>query len=151
MLNLFNSPLFAVDQLLAFLPLVLRVILWAVLAGLLAILTYKLVSNQEKVKQLKFKAKELRPQLLSDEIDFEQYQALAKETLLTSMKLIATVIVPTLLSALPILIIADMIYAFYKTDLLYHTSFDWLNTWELTFFLGVFSSALGFKIFLKIE
>jgi hypothetical protein len=89
----------------SFLPLLSRVSLWGLLSGAAATALYAFASNQKAISTLKQEIRELRRRLLAAESQSE-YAALAGKNLQVSITLLGKVIVPALLSALPVVVIA---------------------------------------------
>jgi len=113
------SVINVVDGLLAsFLPLVLRVSFWGLLAGVAAMAVYVLVSNQTAIGTLKKEIKEYRRRMSASSADSDsEYVALAGKNLKASVALLGKVIVPALLSALPVLVIAGWMDAYHAYTL----------------------------------
>jgi hypothetical protein len=108
-----------VDLVLAsFLPLVLRVSFWGLLAGIAAMVIYAVASNQESISSLKREIKEHRKRMLDSSVEaYSEYAALAGKNLKASIALLGKVIGPALLSALPVLVIAGWLDAYHAYTL----------------------------------
>jgi len=143
--------LFSFDQLFTGIPVLVRIIIWGLTSGAMAIFLYKLLSNQEKISKCKQEVQQSRQALMSNDITFEEYKALASQSLKSSLKLLAIVIIPTLISIAPIIAIATMLDKYFADLVLFNTSYSWLSSWEALYFVCVFSSALGLKLSLKIH
>jgi hypothetical protein len=91
-----------------------RVCLWGFAAGILSICLYAAVSNQREIAKLKAEARSCRSRLLDPRLDEEDFARLTKTNLKVSLNLLAWVIWPALLSAVPVLIVAVWMNAFYS-------------------------------------
>jgi len=88
-------------------PLSFKILLWGLLAGLVAMLVYVLFAQQTEIKKLKSNAASLRKRMLDSELsDVNDFSKLAKQNLLVSLCLLKQVFLPTLLSGLPVIILA---------------------------------------------
>jgi len=106
------------DGLLAdWLPDSVRVCLWGCLAGALAMLVYLLLSNQEHIAELKAETRNLRASMLKGDTDHREIMRLNKLNLLASLRLLRSVLLPSLLSAAPVLLIAFWLYSFFSFQL----------------------------------
>lgn len=143
-----------VDEVFAsFLPLVWRISLWGLFAGFAAMAIYAFASNQKAISDLKKENKELRSRMLSVESRSE-YTALAGKNLKASVRLLGRVIVPALLSALPVLVIAGWLDAYHADALpegLFTQLPQWASGWELPYFFSVMVGALAIKLAFKIH
>lgn len=96
----------------SFLPPVARIVLWGLLGGAVAMLLYRLVSNQERIRG-KFEAmREIRGQLAKAE-EFDEVKRLSMLNLRTSLSALGNVIGPALVSALPVLVMIAWMAAHY--------------------------------------
>ncbi len=143
-----------VDEVFAsFLPLVWRVPFWGLFAGIVASGIYALASNQKAILALKKETQELRARILSAE-NHAEYTALAGKNLKTAVRLLGRVIVPALLSALPVLAIAGWMDAYHADTLAEDLSTQlprWASGWELPYFVSVTVAALAIKLVFKIH
>lgn len=89
----------------AVLPLVLRIGLWGALGGALSMGFYAFLSPQKKIISIKDEMKVLRAKLRNAGDDFQETMAITRKNLSLSLKLLGTVIGPSLLSALPVIFI----------------------------------------------
>jgi hypothetical protein len=111
MINELFPAISAVDSWLALsLPLIFRISFFGVLAGVLAMVVYALISNQKAISNLKLQARELRSQMLDpSQEEYSVFLSLAKKNILVSLKLLGIVMGPVLLAALPVLVLAAWI------------------------------------------
>ena len=99
------APLFtALDSLLDFLPVYLRLLLWATLTGSVSMVLYWLCSSQDKVEAAKNRAVAARAAMAGYEgTEFGEMWPLAKESLAASGAHFLKVLGPAVLSSLPAL------------------------------------------------
>lgn len=99
------APIFgALDSALgAFLPGFLRLLLWGVLAGWLTMITYRRLSNQEKIGRLKAEQK-VQQKLIADfDGEFNELLPLIRKTLGTGFRQLGLALGPALLATVPVL------------------------------------------------
>lgn len=107
MLNQLFPLLNAGDEwLVSTLPVSLSVSLWGVVAGILAMGLYGVISPQKAIAVLTTQARQLRQKMSDLSLDATEFSRLGKENVKTSLALLAKVFLPALLSSLPILIFA---------------------------------------------
>ncbi|MCK4910647.1 MAG: hypothetical protein KAR83_03345 [Thermodesulfovibrionales bacterium] len=87
------------------LPLVFRIGLWGVIGGALSMGFYAFLSPQKKIISIKDEMKVLRADLRNAGDDFQETMDITRKNLALSLKLLGTVIGPSLLSALPVIFI----------------------------------------------
>lgn len=119
MLNAVFPVMNAVDAWLAYgLPLVVRVSLWGVVAGIAAMGIYAAASNQQAIPTLKDKSRDLRRKMLDPSLEeYSEFVALAKETFKVTFGLLGKVMGPVFLAALPVLVIASWLDTFHGYSL----------------------------------
>lgn len=86
-------------------PLFLRVCIWGIVAGLIAIMLYKVTSNQAKITTLKKDIKTILNQLLKEDNDESEFFSLTMKNLKYSFKLVVFSFIPAFLSTIPVIII----------------------------------------------
>ena len=101
------APLFGITDgvLAAFLPSVVRLILWGVLAGWVSMLVYRLLSNQEKIAALKTRQQQQQKQIAEFDGDFAELLPLIGRTLALGFRQLGHALGPALLASLPALFI----------------------------------------------
>jgi hypothetical protein len=99
------APLFtALDSLMNGLPVLLRLLIWAVLTGIISMYLYWLCSTQDKVAAAKERALTARRKMAGYKgTEFDEMLPLAKESLTASGSHFVIVLWPALLSSLPAL------------------------------------------------
>jgi hypothetical protein len=93
-----------VDQRLsAFLPAPVTIALWAVVAGIVCLELYRVVSPQQRIEQLKGENRAAQQRLSAYDGDFEGAWLLIRELLGVSLKRVGIVLPATLVAAYPVL------------------------------------------------
>jgi hypothetical protein len=114
MINSVFPALTAVDSLFAsYASALVRILAWGAAAGALAMLVYRLASNQNAITQLKAETRELRRRMLDPDLEQSEFARLIRKNLKTSFKLLGKTLLPAMLSAIPVLLIATWMDAFY--------------------------------------
>jgi hypothetical protein len=103
----FPAPLFsAIDSVLGAIPVLPRLIIWAVITAVISMYLYWLCSAQEKVGQAKERAVTARRKMATyDGHEFDEMWPLARESLAASGKHFVVVLGPALLSSVPALML----------------------------------------------
>ena len=119
MLNAVFPVMNAVDAWLAgALPLIARVFLFGVVAGIAAMGIYAAASDQKAIPALKKNSRELRRKMLDPSIEeFSEFLKLARENFLLTFKLLGKVMGPVFLAVLPVLVIASWLDTFHGYSL----------------------------------
>ena len=114
----FPAPLFEfVDRhVLVFLPPVLRLIVWAVLAAAASILVYRLVSPQRRIAEVKADAAAARRRLNAHRGDFESALPLMRGSLCLASLQVLLVLPGALLGSLPVLSLLVWLDGAYARD-----------------------------------
>jgi hypothetical protein len=132
-----------------------RVCAWGFGAGILGIALYAAASNQAEIGRLKAEARACRRRLLDPRLADEDFSRLTKLNLKVSLRLLAKVIGPALLSALPIIVVAlwmNMHHPQPGTTWMLMESFPvQVSGWEVPFFVSVFAAALGMKMAFRLH
>jgi hypothetical protein len=96
------------------LPLIFRIALWGVLAGVLAMGLYAIISNQKTIANLKKQARDLRGQMMDpSQEDYSVFLSLAKKNIKVSLKLLGVVLGPVFIAALPVIVLAAWIDSYH--------------------------------------
>lgn len=117
LLNLFYPPLDALDTVLGPLPAALRLVVFGALSGALAMALYRLFSNQERIRARKAEIREIRVALKAAADDFDATMRLSRRNLAASFRLLGAVILPAILSSLPLLIVLAWLAGHYEHHL----------------------------------
>ncbi len=88
-----------------FLPEWAAISLWGLLGGAISMGLYSLLSSQGRIKEIKEQLKSLRLDLKDAQDDFDKTLSLSKKNITLSLSLLKTVLIPSLTSALPVLVI----------------------------------------------
>jgi len=94
-----------VDNGIAFLPDILRLTLWSIIAGAMSMGLYALVSPQNRISEVKAAQKQSQKLLAEIDESFAELMAAAKQTLGLSFKHLGLVLGPALVSAIPLVCI----------------------------------------------
>lgn len=89
----------------------LLIVFWGSVAGALAMLLYRWTSNQQDIRDRKQKLAALRSRMRSPDLEQREIMDLSMQNLRSSIGLLGRVIGPSLLSALPVLLIASWLHA----------------------------------------
>jgi hypothetical protein len=107
MINFAFPALTAVDGLFTpYVPALVRLLLWGAVAGALAMLVYRVASNQNAITHLKAETRALRRRMLDPDLEQSEFARLIRKNLKTSFKLLGKTLLPAMLSALPVLLVA---------------------------------------------
>ena len=102
----FPAPVFSfLDQLIAFLPDAVRLGLWGALGGVLSMVFYSLISPQRRISDVKVALREAQGQLAGSDDSFDELMQLIRKTLSLSLKHLSLVLLPALVSSLPLVCI----------------------------------------------
>jgi len=101
------APLFgSIDGVLAsFMPPVLRLVCWGILAGWISMILYRLFSNQEKIGELKTLQKSQQKEIAAFDGEFAELIPLIRQTLALGLKQLGFALGPALLATVPVLFI----------------------------------------------
>jgi|TARA_B100000315_G_scaffold170584_1_gene159117 hypothetical protein len=105
----------AVDVWLAiYLPLWVRLVFYGLFAGIVAMWIYSTISNQDSIRLQKKMNRELRRKMLDPELEnYNEYRRLAWLNLKTALSLLRNVLVPVLVSVVPVIIISVWLDTFH--------------------------------------
>lgn len=120
-------------------------------AGVVTMWVYQRASNQEKIVAIKAQAKSVRQSMMNPETEESEFRRLMRENLRLSFSLLTKVMGPSLLSSVPVLLVALSLYEAVGDQVFLKDLPTWLSGWEASYFIGVFIGALGLKVALKIE
>jgi hypothetical protein len=112
-LNLLYPLLEALDRALGFLPPGLRLATFGLGSGALAMGLYRLCSNQARIRAQKEEIQSIRSALKAAKDDFGETMRLSRRNLAASCRLLGIVVVPALVSSLPLLAVIGWLAAHY--------------------------------------
>ena len=135
----------------AFVPEILLIVLWGCVAGVAAMLLYRQTSNQERIREVKKDITHLRARILSPGLAQREVMSLSMQNLKSSFGLLGRVIVPSLLSVVPVLLIASWLQAGHCCRAFIDAGPQWIRGWEFPYFAAIFLVALALKIRFKIQ
>jgi len=113
--------------------------------GVLSLLLYKRLSNQEKIKALKTETSAIRKKLLSFSNESEDDFKLIKENFRLSFSLLRLTLVPTIGSSIPVIGGYLLISSHFAQYSIPATAYAWVNTLNFWYFLGVVIGGLFSK------
>lgn len=117
MINYVFVPFNALDGILAqWLPAIVRFVFWGLLSGVLALALYALLSNQQKLARIKKEIKSLQRSLLTEDLSAGEFKTLGVRNLVLSLTLLKSVLVPGLVSAVPVLLVAFWLSIYYSYE-----------------------------------
>jgi len=100
------APLFdLVDGAVSFLPAVIRLALWSVVAGAVSMALYAVLSPQKKISAVKEAVRSSQARLAESDESFSELMEVARQTLGLSFRHLGLVLGPALLSSLPLICI----------------------------------------------
>jgi hypothetical protein len=101
------APIFsAIDGVLAMaMPALLRLVLWGVLAGWLSMVLYRVLSDQNKIGELKTQQKEQQKLITEFDGEFAQLMPLIRSALALGFRQLGLALGPALLATVPVLFI----------------------------------------------
>jgi hypothetical protein len=135
----------------AFLPEIVLIVLWGCVAGAAAMLLYRWTSNQKRIREAKHDLAHLRARMLSPGLPQREVMSLSIQNLKGSFGLLGRVIIPSLLSVVPVLLIASWLHTGHCCRALIAAGPQWMRGWEFPYFAAIFLVALALKIRLKIQ
>ena len=134
-----------------FLPEILLIVLWGCVAGAAAMLLYRQTSNQERIRESKKNITHLRARMLSPGLPQREVMSLSVQNLKSSFGLLGRVIVPSLLSVVPVLLIASWLQVGHCCRAFIDAGPQWVRGWEFPYFAAIFLVALALKIRFRIQ
>ena len=144
--SLLAQPVYLVNTwLLLVFPAWLVVAVWSVLSAAVSMLLYKRLSPQQKIAELTITIKNLQRQLLASDASPQELSGVMKRYISLSFSKVVVVLLPSLVSALPfLLVIPGLERSFSQMDII-HFGFDWMRQW----ITGVVFFALTTSLLLK--
>lgn len=98
--------------LLAWMPGVIRIVVWGAISGCAAMLLFLVSSDQAGIVELKGRTRELQRRMLGANINHSEVMKLARSNLVISFRLLGKVGLPSLLASLPVLLAILWLSAF---------------------------------------
>ncbi len=137
------------------LPATPRVAFYGVLSGAASMGLYAVAANQRKIAELKAELREIRAAMMAEEDELAEIGALLKRNLKLTLRLSGRVLGPSLLAALPVLVLAAWLdhVGGLGASFLAEAAFlpEWLRDWPLAYFGAVLFAAIAVKIGFRIE
>ena len=117
MLAYFFPILKAVDSFLGYvLPAAVRLVLWGAVSGAVVISLYALLSDQEGIRSLKEKSRQLQRNMFAADVDFARYMALAGQNLRVVFRMTGKITVAVIPAFVFVLIVVEWVNMFYSYD-----------------------------------
>jgi uncharacterized membrane protein (DUF106 family) len=140
----------AIDDFCSFMPEALRLALYGLLLGVAAMLIYRLISPQKKLKAIKHEMAQARSAMRSyDGTDPREMLRLSGKAIAPALRQLLLVLGPTIIAAAPVALVVwwlestkSQVWSFGPT---------WMHTWHTPFMAALTVAALGMKFALKIH
>ncbi len=133
-------------------PDIVTVSLAGLVAGAATMLLFKRLSPQEELKALKVDAARARKKMQSyDGDDFSVMWGLTKKSLAAQFTQLRVMFVPTMISALPIIVLMAVFETLLEGVTVLAVGPDWLHSWHAPFLVALTISAVAVKIAFRIE
>jgi hypothetical protein len=146
MFALFN----AIDQWCSFLPAAARVALYGLIVGAAAMLIYRWISPQKKLRELKQEMADARRAMRGyNGTDAREMLRLSGRAIAPAFRQLLLVLVPTIIAAVPVVLVVWWLAA--TRSQVWSVGPSWMHTWHTPFMLAVTVAALGLKFALKIQ
>ncbi len=95
----------------------IRIAAWGILAGIAAMFIYRMASNQERIRDIKKDVADLRRQLAgAGDDDLSEVLRLSRANLKTSLSLLGAVVLPSLVSTVPVLLLVFWVHQDFGYD-----------------------------------
>ncbi|MEC8135301.1 MAG: hypothetical protein VX107_03990 [Pseudomonadota bacterium] len=137
------------------LPATPRVAFYGVLSGAASMGLYAVAANQRKIAELKDELREVRSAMMAEEDELAEIRVLLKRNLKLTLRLSSRVLGPSLLAAMPVLVLAAWLEYIggLGASFLAEAAFlpEWLRDWPLAYFGAVLFAAIAVKIGFRIE
>jgi uncharacterized membrane protein (DUF106 family) len=136
------------------LPAAVRVGLYGLIVGVVAMLIYWRLSPQKKLGELKKQISESQRALRAyDGTDVREILRLSRQTIAPAFKQLAFVLGPTIVAAIPVIGVITWLESGWSHRASELLSFGpgWVRTWHAPFFTALTIAALGMKFGFKIR
>jgi hypothetical protein len=146
------APFNAIDHVLGFLPAAVRLGLYGLLVGIVAMLIYRWISPQKKLAALKLEIVESRRAMRSyTGTDVREMLRLSTRSITPALRQLLLVLVPTLIAAAPVVFVVLWLGNAFSDRPVWSMGPDWLRTWHTPFMTALTVAALAMKFTLKIH
>jgi len=149
----FPAPFFAAtDGLMASgLPPVARLGVWALIASMVTMELYRLLSPQVRIAELKQRFAEKKQALDSFDGEFEDAWPMMRSMLGAAFLRVAIVLPGTLVAALPLLLLLVWMYGAYQAESVLPFGPEWMRGWEFSFIAAMIAFSLLYKHVRRIQ
>lgn len=149
---MFETVFLALDRALDFLPGPVRVLLWGTVLGAVAMGLYGLVSPQEKIGEAAEASAEARREMRQyDGTELSVVWELSRASLKLSLRQFGLVLLPTLVAAVPVLLVIMGLETVYAETLMIPFGPEWFRSWHTVLLAGLSVGAIGVKVAFKIH
>lgn len=149
----FPAPFFAAIDggMASVLPALARLALWALLASIITMELYRLLSPQMKIAELKARFAERKQALDSFDGDFEEAWPMMRGMLGAAFMRVGIVLPGTLLAAVPLLLLLIWVDGAYASAEVLPFGPDWARGWEFSFIAAMIIFSLIYKNVRRIQ
>ena len=140
------------DGALAFLPALVRALLWGAVGGGASMGIYAIVSPQRRLRELKGAVRTARSEVFAHDGGFEEGIVLLRRQLGLSLRVLALTLVPVALASIPVLLLmVGMSSRFSGQAALISGVPPWIGEWEAPFFGALFATSVALKAGFRIQ
>ncbi len=122
-----------------------RVVIWGALTGVLSMVIYMSISPQHKMREVKAQQQQARSALLSHSGDWETLKELIMRDLGLSLKQLALIFIPFVLSVAPVIYVLTVLPEAYPEPL-NNIGPDWMHGFDFYYLLSLLVVSLVIKI-----
>lgn len=147
-----DSLFLALDGAFDFLPATLRIVIWGTVTGAITMGIYGLISPQEKIGEAAEKSAAARREMAGyDGTDMSIVWELSQKSLKAALRQFALVLLPTLVAAIPVLLVIMGLEAVYTDTLMVPFGPEWFQSWHTILLVGMSIGAVVVKVVFKIH
>jgi uncharacterized membrane protein (DUF106 family) len=142
----------ALDPAIGFLPATVRVLLWGTVTGAITMGIYGLISPQEKIGEAAKRSNDARREMRQyDGTDMSVVWELSRKSLKLSLRQFGLVLLPTLIAAIPVLVVITGLETVYLDTLMIPFGPEWFQSWYTVLLIGLSIGAVVVKVVFKIH
>lgn len=147
-----ESVFSTVDSVLSFAPAWVRLCIWGIPTGVLAMWVYGILSPQDKLKAVQEELSAARKEMNAySGTDPKVVVRLTKRSLGLAFQQVGIVFLPTMIAAAPVFLILYGIDLIYAGQTIIAGVPEWLGSWETVFLSAMSVGAIFIKVALKIR
>jgi len=152
MLDFLAQPVRALNtELLLFSPGWLVIAFWSILSAVISMILYKQLSPQQKIIDLGVDIKKLQQQLISSDAPLHEISSAMKSYITLSFKKVLIVLLPSLVSALPFLLVIPGLELSFSQMEIIHFGYEWMRHWIASVVFFSLATSLLLKHFFNIH